>query len=272
MLPIGVVTKQRSFHPNGQTIRELPTPIFKLEGSSPEIVIDQSYLLEGYKQAEVESAVYNDSYNELSHWANFKGVCAYQSMVEQGVYLGPGKYHKIFTVLRSTVSRDITLTGVGVRSQESPEFNQATTMKVIFNGQVLQGKSLPNGDGEYRLSLVAGDNTLNILLGVSGNYGGYMNIGSQLTNAGLDVFVKERAATSLQAILALDTNDKAYAVYNNTVLLNYIPPIDAKFAQDYTMPTASLPQTVAVRFDLQGDGTISPILTGYKIEFTPGSK
>jgi hypothetical protein len=267
-IPIGVANTGRSLHPSGVSIRSLPTPIFKLDGSSPDVVIDQSRLLEGFNQVEVESILYNISYANLEQWAKSGGTKAYQDL-EDSLYLAAGQSHKVYTQIRSDTARDVILTGVGVKSQEAAG-NQATFTTVIFNGQILQGKILPDGRYEYRLAVLQGNNTLNILLGIRGTAGGFLNIGGSLNDPDFTTFVKQRGATTLQALLALNATDKAYAVYNGYVYVNYTPPIGVRFAQEYTLPTAQLPQTVKVRLTLNGDGATSPIVSGYKLEFSPG--
>jgi hypothetical protein len=267
---LGQTETRQSYHVACTTIQDVPNAITKVEGITGQPVMDLSQLYEGWGQAEVESVLYDISYSSLSAWARYPGTPAYQDMGTTGVFLGAGMAHKVYFNVKSDTIKELVVSDIGVKSQEVSE-NQATFTTFYFNGQLVQGKSLPNGTLEYRLTLIKGVNTFNLLVGVSGNYGGRMNIQSQIARTGLTTYVKARRCTSVQAIIGLDAEEKAYAVQNGTILLNYIPPVGAKFMHIYTLPTASIPEAMSVRLDLIGDGTLSPICEGYHIEFSPGS-
>lgn len=267
---IGEVNTGQTYHPTYTKVRDLPSPMSLLEGLSPEIVNEFSELLEGWGQAEIESTTYSDDYSDFTLWPTVGGQKEYQDFGVNGLYLAPEMSHKIYLKVKADKAKDIILTSVGVKSQEDPDNNQATYTKLIFNGQEIQGKELPLSQKEYLLSLVKGDNTINILIGVEGSYGGYLNIGSQLARENLTVFVNRRNPTSLEALDSIDATDKCYAVVNGVVFINYVPPFGAKFVQNYTSPTSNLPSKVSVRIDLDGDSVSSPVLGGYRLEFSPG--
>jgi len=272
IIPIGLVRYEQTKHPSYTKTRDVPTPICKLQGTSNEPVLENAVLIEGYDQAEVESQDYTVSAAELTHWVSTPGTAEYQNMSTTGIYLGPGMSHKIYFKVRSNKVKEIVLSNLGAISQENPSFNQAEYMTMYFNGQRLSGKTLPNDTVEYRLSLIAGDNTVNLLIGIpEDGLGGYVNISTPLLNQELEIYVKERAATSMAAILNLDPVDKAYAVYNKNIYINYVPPANAQFIHRYALPTTELPSTVTLRFGLTSAGGVSPFITGYRMEFTTGS-
>jgi hypothetical protein len=268
--PLGILESKQSDHSNCSTIRDTP-PITKLDGSTAQPVMDMSELLEGWGQAEVESVVeYDISYASLAKWARYPGVRAYQDLKSNGVFLNAGMAHKIYFNVRSDSVKELILSNIGVNNQEVTG-NQATFTTFYFNGQLVQGKQLPDGTREYRLSLIKGVNTFNILIGIEGDYGGWVNLQTQIARVGLTTYVKSRHCTSVQSIIGLDQREKAYAVQNGNIFLNYIPPIGARFRHIYTMPTSGLPEGMTVRLDLKGDGTLSPICEGYHLEFSPGN-
>lgn len=270
IIPIGLAEAEQSFHPSGKLVREMPNPIYRLEGSTGEPVIESAILLEGYEQVEVESATYSTSAQQLEWWVtNETSTKVYKNVKGTGVYVGAGKSHKAFVQIQSNKATTITLSNIGVWSIESSS-NVTEYTTLIFNGQFLNGKRQSDGTYEYLLPLIAGVNTLNLLAGVSEDEGGYINLGQLLTPS-TEIFVKSRRATSTAAILSLDQTEKAYAVDKSTIFLNYSPPSGAQFIHRYVVPTKNLPSSVTMKFDLVGASGLSPIMTGYALEMTPGN-
>jgi hypothetical protein len=269
LISMGLVQSSQTLHTSGKTTRDMPTPIYKLTGPTDSPVLESAMLLEGYDQIEIESTSYNASAVNLSWWVSNSGEKIYQGIRSTGIYVGPQTSCKAYTCIQSDISRDIVLSNIGVRAIDGT-VNLASYTKLYFNGQLLNGKRISDGTQEYRLPLRPGVNTLNILLGVSGGVGGYMNLG-QLVTASTEVFVKSRRATSIAAILAIDETEKAYAVQDGVIYLNYTPPFGAQFLHRYILPTTNLPSSVKIKFDLLGASGISPTLAGYTLEFTPGN-
>ena len=266
--PIGDVKYKQTSHPSGQVIREVPTPLFRLEGLTENPVTESATLLEGYQQVEVETKPFVVDASSLSSWVVSPGTKAYQDMKSGNIWLGGECSHKIYFCIKSNKSKDITLSNLGVRNNINSSVDVSSYMYFNFNGQPINGRQLPDGSMEYKLPLVQGINKVNILIGVSGETGGYFNVGD-ISSSDTEVFVKERHCASLPAIMSLDDTNKAFAVKDGKIYLNYIPPINAKFIHRFSTPTTNLPATMKLKFDLIGAGGLSPILYPYKLEFTP---
>ena len=269
---LGLSRIEQSFHTSGRAIREFPTPIYLVSGESESGVYEHSMLYEGYEQFEVESTTYNITRASLSAWSTISGDKKYSNIKFGSIYLAPEKSHKLFGRIDCDTPMDLLWTNVGVKSAADSSFAIQDYLKIMVNDHILNGKRLPNGTMEFRLSLVKGTNYINILVGIQAEgSGGNLEIGQVFITPGLRPYVKRRTCTSYAALLSLDQYESAYAVWENKIYLNYMPPPGAAFLHEYRLPTTGLPNTCALRFELNGNQEQSPKLLSYILELTPGS-
>ena len=267
---LGEVSTGSTIHKTGTALREAPTPIYRLDGETKATTYDGGYLLEGFEQAEIATQEYSISAVELPFWVNNPGVLCYQGLSSSGIYLPPETANKIYFIIESDKNREITLSNIGVYAQGDVGTSLATWTYLYFNGQKVNGKILPDGSLEFRLTIIEGKNTVNMLVGISGGVGGFLVFGSKLYEPGMAIYVKERRPTSLTAVMALQVGDKAYAVDNGLIYLNYLPYVGAEYKHIYTEATTGLPAEVRLKFDLEGSANESPQIFEWKLDLTPG--
>lgn len=270
IIPIGSITNGKMYHPSFSVIRDNPSPICKLAGGSTQFVPNESWLIEGYNQAEIDSVAYTASHASLSHWVRNSGIKAHQDIPGAGIYLAGGMSHKVYFCINSSKTTDIVLRNIGVRQVGGDAFNQATYMYLYFNGQLLSGTELADGTIEYRTALIKGDNNLNMIIGLSGD-GGYLNLGNQFISDSSYTYIAKRHSTSMAGIISMDNRTKAYAEDNGALYINYVPPEGTKFLHKYVSPTTSLPRTIALAFEMTGVDDLSPFINSFKLEFSTGS-